>query len=316
MMSPQEFASPTYPIHRAKRRSSSVSRFERRWSARDPFDGRIRTRVYARWRAGSLALLSRLSRRQLVSDSGPVVTLTSYGRRLESVHVVLESIGRGTLRPSRLILWVDPGALAGPIPTRLRRMIPRGLEISELPQQVGPHGKYYGYVLTSLSEPKPFVTADDDIIYPRQWLELLADAHAEMPEAINCFRAHVVSIKDRALQPYSTWPPVGGEDPSLLNFATGVSGVIYPASFARALKERGTSFLSACPKADDLWLHNTAVKSRTPTRQISQMPLHFWVLPSTWGTGLAQGNVLGGGNDEQLDRTYGVEDINVMTEPM
>ncbi|MEX5298612.1 hypothetical protein RCG67_07505 [Kocuria sp. CPCC 205292] len=40
-----------------------------------------------------------------VTDDAPVVvSLTSYGDRIRTVHWVVEAIGRGSVRPQRLIL--------------------------------------------------------------------------------------------------------------------------------------------------------------------------------------------------------------------
>ena len=42
---------------------------------------------------------------------GPVVSLTTYGRRVHVVFLAIESIARGHTNPSRLILWLDDVAL-------------------------------------------------------------------------------------------------------------------------------------------------------------------------------------------------------------
>ncbi|MCU1526298.1 MAG: hypothetical protein JWP75_61, partial [Frondihabitans sp.] len=62
-----------------------------------------------------LAVRNHMSRRAIVAPGGPVVSLTSYSRRVLFVHLAIESIARGTMRPSRLILWLDEeGPLTDP----------------------------------------------------------------------------------------------------------------------------------------------------------------------------------------------------------
>jgi phosphoheptose isomerase len=42
----------------------------------------------------------------VVAHGGPVVSITTYGAKLKTVYLVLESIASGSLLPSQLILWV------------------------------------------------------------------------------------------------------------------------------------------------------------------------------------------------------------------
>jgi hypothetical protein len=45
-----------------------------------------------------------LSKQSVIAPGGPVVSVTTYGERLSTVHLVLESIAAGSVLPSRLIL--------------------------------------------------------------------------------------------------------------------------------------------------------------------------------------------------------------------
>ncbi len=107
------------------------------------------------------------------------MSLTSYGPRIATVWKTIESIGAGSVKPRRIILWLDdPAALADP-PASLRRLQTRGgLEIRGCPDY-GPHKKYFPYVTSILPEhpTRTLVTADDDVYYPATWLEELLAAH-------------------------------------------------------------------------------------------------------------------------------------------
>ena len=244
-------------------------------------------------------------------QSGVVVSVTSYGQRLKTVHLTLESIASGSLLPSRLILWVDTEeAIANPS-TQLRRLIDRGLEL-RLSQNFGPHTKYYPYLLTTESFACPLVTADDDQLYPQWWLEGLFRAYREDSLSINCFRAHRIAMSDDGMAPYESWKPCRNAASSYLHFATGVSGVVYPPSFLNHLKSAGSEFLALCPKQDDAWLHVQALRAQMPVRQVYGRPLRFPIIPGSQSAGLFHTNVLREENDIYLKNTYCPSDLALL----
>jgi hypothetical protein len=258
-----------------------------------------------------------LSRRNLTATTpltggAPVcVSLTTYGKRLESVFITIESIGAGHLRPARLILWLDDAAAFAAPPKALQRLVSRGLEI-KLTDNLGPHTKYHAYVTGENDGVRALVTADDDIIYPPKWLEGLMAAHGRHPDDVICYRAWVVGTDDGTVTPYDSWDPCLSTQPSLRNFATGVSGVLYPAPMVEQIAAAGVSFKNTCPAADDIWLHAVALRAGRRIRQLTTRPQHFPLIPDTQATGLAQSNFVGKRNDLQAAATYSPEDIALL----
>lgn len=258
--------------------------------------------VRARALAPALHYRNQHTRQPVTGNAPVIVSLTTYGRRFQSVHLAVESIARGTVRPIRLILWVDDESLLANLTPGLRRLVNRGLEIIPC-QNYKSHTKYY----PALDLVKPdirLVTADDDILYPRTWLERLVRSGEVHPNEVLCHRSHVVAILGDRLAPYETWLPNWTTAPSFRNFATGVSGVSYPYSVVRALMGRGTAFLEHAPLADDVWLHATAVGAGVQTRQISCIPHHFPIIPGSQDSALWRANVSEGANDRQILDTY------------
>lgn len=76
-----------------------------------------------------------------VAPDGPVVSLTTHGKRIDSVYLTLESIARRSVLPSRIILWLDDLATFRNRPSSLRRLKDRGVEV-QLAANYGPHTKY------------------------------------------------------------------------------------------------------------------------------------------------------------------------------
>jgi hypothetical protein len=247
----------------------------------------------------------------VIASGGPVVSMTTYGERLKSVHLALEGIAAGSVLPSRMVLWVDvPQALNNPTPG-LKRLVGRGLEI-RLSDNYGPHTKYYPYVQSAGELEIPLVTGDDDLLYSKWWLAGLVDANREFPDAVNCYRAHSIKIANGAIAPYQQWNRCFSTKPSFAHFATGVSGCIYPPQLLRRLKQTGTEFMSLCPKADDVWLHVQALRTRTKIRQVRNRPLRFPFVPGTQESGLYHENVLLSRNDAQIKNTYTDADIAIL----
>lgn len=242
------------------------------------------------------------------------MSLTTYGRRTSYVHLAIESIARGAVRPSKIILWLDePEALAKP-PRALARLAKRGLQI--LPcHNYGPHKKYYPYVesLDPAEPVDPLVIVDDDFIYPVSWLSSLLTSYEEYPEAVSCTRAHVIQVAE-VPKPYSEWPACDSDLPSARTFATGVGGVLYPPKVQFEMKSFGRLFESCAPRADDIWLHYVTVASGNAVRQVKSksLDLEFKILPFGQDTSLQMSNVGMGANDEQVLRTYDDETLNIL----
>jgi hypothetical protein len=248
---------------------------------------------------------------RITRPGGPVVSLTTYGKRVNTVYLAIESIAGGSVLPSRLILWLDDEASFRNLPSPLRRLRKRGLEVFLSPNH-GPHTKYYPYVESHASFDTPLVTADDDILYPQSWLEGLLEAFREYPDAVNCYRARVITLNDHGMADYAQWELCGSTEPSVCHFATGVSGVVYPPQFLPVLKRAGTAFQGCCPIADDIWLHVHAIRAGYRIRQIRPESLHFPTIPGTQDVSLFDDNVQHGENDMQAKATYRQDDIQIL----
>jgi hypothetical protein len=253
-----------------------------------------------------LRVRNRLSKKMVVSPGGEaVISLTTYGDRVDSVYLTIESIGAGTVRPRRLILWLDKEIVPRP---EIDRLIARGLEV-RMCDNFGPHTKYYPYIETESALDLPLVTADDDVIYPSFWLQLLIEAYKARPDLVNCYRARDIVLTDTWLAPYLNWPLTKDCVASSAKMATGVSGVIYPMSLQRLLKANGREFMKLCPKADDLWLHVIALRNEFKIRQLAPVATEFHTVPGSQAQALCATNQFLGGNDRQINKTYDQDDF-------
>lgn len=251
--------------------------------------------------------ISHHSTAPITDPKGPVVSLTTYGARSRKVYLVIESIATGTLLPSRIILWLDDEKLFKNLPVSIRRLVQRGLEV-KLCANYGPHTKYYPYVAAESAFDVALVTADDDHIYPENWLGGLVAAFQEMPNVVNCYRCYVISLAGNSIGSYRLWGKSDTTRPSFRHLALGVCGVLYPPAFLKVLKNAGTAFKNCCPTADDLWLHVQALRAGYKVRQIRSRAGFPLSIPGTEGIGLWKVNIYGG-NDRQIATTYTADDV-------
>ncbi|WP_460511805.1 hypothetical protein [Frigoribacterium salinisoli] len=221
----------------------------------------------------------------------------------------MESIGHGTVKPRRVLLWLDEDQFSLPRPSVLRRLERRGLEVC-LAADLGPHKKWFGVVDgRNEHDDLPLVTADDDVFYARDWLRALVDAHVREPHSVMAHRVRRLRFDGTDLAPYSTWRMAPSGSRSFANFSTGVGGALYPPAVLAALAKGGLAFLTCAPRADDVWLHATSLRAGVPTRHVLGRGTAMIVpVRGAGGGGLLDSNVGGGGNDDQIRATYGAQD--------
>lgn len=199
------------------------------------------------------------------SDRNIVVSLTTYGRRLEDVYLCIESLLQQSLRPNRLLLWLSEEEFpAGTVlPAMLHNQMSRGLEVRYCRHDWGSYKKIIPTL--ELCPDALIVTVDDDVMYPVDTLDLLYRTHLKYPSAVVAHRAHEV-ILDRHgnVMPYKKWPKgVRTASPSNAVFPVGIGGVLYiPGCFSPEVMQ-SADFMALCPQADDIWLKVMALRAGT-----------------------------------------------------
>jgi hypothetical protein len=246
----------------------------------------------------------------LISDEGIIVpkpelivSLTTFGVRIKSVYITLESIARQTVKPHKVVLWLAEDEFTmHNIPVTLQRFINRGLEIRFCKDI-----KSYKKLIYSVRDfPNDLIiTIDDDVIYDIEMIEELYNAHLKYPKAICCHRSHVIkSDSNGEFLPYNKWGKSKEIiEPSFLQFPTGVGGVLYfPGCFDDEffIEER---FKKIAPTGDDFWFKAMTWKNGFLTYNpnvYSENNPAFVLLDSSKIGHLAEENVIRGRNDEYM----------------
>ncbi|ABM09016.1 conserved hypothetical protein [Paenarthrobacter aurescens TC1] len=270
---------------------------------------RVPRLVYKTALISRLRLRNRFSRRVVTGSAGVAVSMTSYGRRLGIVAHALESIAAGSVLPSRMILWVDEPDFDVSAYPMLKRLERRGLEILRC-EDLGPHKKYFPYCRDFADHGLSLALADDDLMYPRRWLEILLRESGHAHE-IPAYRAH--RIKTDAgritIANYNSWTPAPPGSASHANFLTGGAGVLLPPRLQSAIRDAGTSFREVAPRADDIWLNALAIRNGFRRRVVDAAGQHLTVYPRSQEQALHNENVSEGKNDTQMAAVFGPDDI-------
>lgn len=246
-----------------------------------------------------------------------IVSMTSYPERFEDLTLSIYSIMKQNLKPDKIILWLGDNSdykEINDLPYEITRFIKNGLEIRFVKDI-----RSYTKIIYALKEfPKAIiVTADDDIYYPKNWLEKLYYSYAAHPEDIQVHRAHRVKIKRGGFAPYEEWGKhVEEESARYDNFLTGVGGALYPAECFKKEVLREDVFLKNAPNADDIWLWVMALLSG---RKIRVVKNHIKTLCCTnlYRQIFKKGRTLyaansKGGNDEQLNNLVKLYGQNIL----
>lgn len=206
-----------------------------------------------------------------------IVSLTSYEARFKDLEISLYSLLNQSLKPDIIILWLsDEIESLNDLPYEITKYIKNGLEIRFV-KDIGSYTKAI-YTFKEYSE-AIIVTADDDIYYPKKWLERLYHSYIAHPKDIQVHRAHRVRLKDRKILPYEKWEKhVQEESARFDNFLTGVGGVLYPPNCFLSEVFRNDIFLKYAPTADDIWFWFMALISN---RRIRVVQNHIKTLSCT-----------------------------------
>ena len=204
---------------------------------------------YCRWKLGPV----RQSREAHKLGWPLVVSLTSYPARFKNLPLTLKCLLSQTIRPDVVVLWIAEGDKAA-LTHEITKLQEHGLSICYCADL-----KSFKKIIPSLLKfPDSFiVTADDDIVYPLNWLGDLVSGFSGNLKEIVCHRAHKIRLGlDNLPSRYAEWEfQTRVKEASSLIFPTSGAGVLYPPGIFDERVTDEATFMSLCPTADDVWLY-------------------------------------------------------------
>lgn len=194
------------------------------------------------------------------TDHDIIVSLTTYGKRIHDVAFTIESIMQQSMKPNKIVLWLDYSFQNQQLPQSLINQQKRGLEIFYCEDM-----RSYKKIIPSLLQypNDAIITIDDDVLYDYDLLEHLIVAYLHSPTTIHSCRMHQMRFDENGvLLPYNRWnllcPELGASN---LNFATGVGGILYPPHCFDDEVLNKSAFMGICKFADDVWLKAMALRN-------------------------------------------------------
>lgn len=227
-----------------------------------------------------------------------IVSLTSFPKRIQHVHLAIESIMRGEVKPDKIILWLSREQFDGTnsLPKSLLALQQRGLEIHCVDGNIRSYKKFVYTLQTYTTD--ILVTADDDIFYRTDWLKELMSWHEQYPEdVISNYTFDIRYDQQGKRLPYRMWNNNVRQGNHLF-FGSG-GGVLFPTG---SLPEESTNMqvaMSVCPNADDIWLNAMVHMNGRTIRRTNYYSIILPVL--TIGDERLANTNIETGNDKQLD---------------
>lgn len=226
---------------------------------------------------------------------GFIVTLTSYGERVEkTAYYAVCSLLSQTEKPDGIILYLAHGTK---IQKKIGSLTRYGLEIKFCEDL-----KSYKKLVPALIEfPEDvLITADDDIFYPRNWMERLKSSYLREPEKIHCHRTHEIIVDDNHVPvPYRDWNHCTEKFSCKESiFPTTGGGVLFPPHSLDGRVSDVSLFTGLAPAADDIWFWAMAKLKGTEYAVIKNGCQN--ILEVYQNSGSLSATNWNGGNDRQL----------------
>lgn len=203
-------------------------------------------------------------------SSKVIISLTTYSKRINTVHLTLNTLFNQTYPFDRIILWLAEDEFTiNTIPQELKDLQKKGLEISFCKDI-----KSYKKLIPTLAKYREdiIITFDDDAYYKKDAVEKLVKSYKQYPKCIHCLRGHKMKYDANNFPiSYNQWEFFTQDfNPGLEIFPTGLGGVLYPPNcfYKDILNEE--LFMKLAPSGDDIWFKVMGLINGYPSKVVEQ----------------------------------------------
>lgn len=192
------------------------------------------------------------------SSARIIVSLTTYPARIDRVHKTIDTLIRQTVKADMIVLWLAEEQFPereASLPAQLLAQKEQGLHI-EWCSDI----KSYKKIIPAAEKwPEDIIiTADDDIIYELNTIERLLESYRKHPNCVSTLRTHLMIFDEDGMPlPYDDWKPEYSgfiDQPLMALFPTTGAGTLFPPGILPEEAFDRDTFMSICPKADDVWI--------------------------------------------------------------
>ena len=240
------------------------------------------------------------------------ISLASISGRISSLHLTVESLltqdypsctVRVHLSDHAYLLDEGVSELPGPL-SELARKYPGKLEFRWV-RNIGSYRKLLPVLVESVGRRRLIATADDDTLYPPDWLSRLVE-HYDRHRCIICYRGHRMVRDQKGFVRYRRWMTSGLTDnPDVHILPTGKDGILYDSSFFHPAVLNHQAALSLAPTADDIWFRWHTAAFGVPVFSIYTDYTSMTFPTVSSGPSLYTEHNRGGTNDETIRKMIG-----------
>lgn len=188
----------------------------------------------------------------------PLISMTTISGRIGRVEKTVSSLLNQSYEPHSINLYIssepyliDEGI--DPNHSVLKDIGAMGVNIYQV-SNIGPYRKQVPLICQlysgSASPRTPFITIDDDVIYPSDIVERLM-MEIDSSEAVVAHRGREIGFQSGGLSSYKSFQPPRACS-SLLNIGTGKNGIAYRLGYFPDCPDNFVGHILA-PTADDIW---------------------------------------------------------------
>jgi len=182
-----------------------------------------------------------------------IASLTSYPKRIGTVHQAIETLLKQTILPDKIILWLADSQFPQKekeLPSELLSLRSERFQIRWTKDI-----KSYKKLIPALEffSDEIIITFDDDIFYEKQRIELLLRAYRSRPDCIQSHRSIRIKYKNPnditiTLASKSIYP-----SPAYLNNLQCGGGCLFPPHCFHPDVIKEELFMNLAPTNDDIW---------------------------------------------------------------
>ncbi|UAK16379.1 hypothetical protein [Sporolactobacillus terrae] len=237
-----------------------------------------------------------------------IVSLTSYGKRIKTVHYSINCLMHQSVLPDYIVLYLSNEEQNNQLTKELTTLVKKGLIIRYV-KDIKAHTKYY-YAMKEFPN-DIIITIDDDIIYDADLIEELIVSYQKKKFAVHAMRGHRMLVKSGLLQRYNDWELESRYTrmPVMDLLPTGVGGVLYPPHLLPEETFDLDMIQKLSPYADDIWLKAMELLSEVPTVIASKKYRPIIEADGTQEKALNHINVNEALNDKQLEAVFNHYDL-------
>ena len=125
------------------------------------------------------ATFSGVSRQVDSESAAPVITLTTFSARFETVHWTIRSLLKQSESPHTVVLYLGSDLHEHSIPQNLQSINDKRFQIKQSEFDLGSHNKYWN-ALQDYPD-KNVLVVDDDCIYDHNFVRSMINAHMQSP---------------------------------------------------------------------------------------------------------------------------------------